>query len=158
MDLFEKHVALRNKDITGNRYYEHIKKQSSWVTIGLLVPILGNLGYIFYRIVVFFKNKKEPVEIEVLQENISEPIIEEIGEEESRKIGVGNAGIFSSIMGNFLMAPIQRSMRYRLTFQEFLKNAMEHQEKFPLMYAATERRLQALVLLCAMLNLLHPSN
>lgn len=84
--------------------------------------------------------------------------IEEMGEEECRKIGVGNAGVFSSIMGNFLMAPIQRSMRYRLTFQEFMKNATQHQEEFPLMYAATERRLQALVLLCAMLNLLHPSN
>lgn len=83
-DLFQKHITMRKLDVekTDNIYARHIKNQSSWISIILLVPVLGNFGYVVYKIIVFVK-KKEPKVEESTTENKN---IEETTSEKPTKI------------------------------------------------------------------------
>lgn len=79
VNFFQKHVIMRAIDVqkTDNLYVKHIKNQSNWVSVALLIPILGNLGYTVYKIVIFFKKKEIQAEkdIEKVAPEKSTPIL-----------------------------------------------------------------------------------
>ncbi len=102
VDLFEKHIVFRKIEAnkTNNLYIQHIKNQSSWASVGLLIPVLGNLGYAIYKIVVYFKKKEEPKDEEVNKvEGEGNVVIkdEEVNKVEGEGEGEGNVVIKDEI-------------------------------------------------------------